>query len=187
MIAGRILYRTRQFWRALGANPAPEDLKRVRSVLNPGLMALFLRLSPAEQAHSISVFNKLVENGESHLELLQAALLHDVGKSRFPLRLWERVAIVLGKAAFPQRSHSWGSLPPEGWPPAAGWKILHGLRRPFVVARQHPNWGADMVTQAGGSSLTVTLIRRHQDTSRPESTLQEDQFLSKIQAIDDES
>jgi len=89
--------------------------------------------------------------GEEQPDLLAAALLHDVGKSDHPLHIWERVVIVLGKAFFPGQVRRWGQGEPTGW------------RRPFVVAEQHPAWGADMAAEAGASPTTATLIRHHQD------------------------
>ena len=110
-----------------------------------------------------------------------AALLHDVGKTRYPLRLWERVLIVLGRRMFPEKVKEWGSGDPEGW------------KRAFVIAQQHPDWGADLVEEAGGSPLTVAIIRRHQqelvgkNLSVEKTGDLEEQLISKLQRIDDES
>jgi hypothetical protein len=147
----RLFYRFRQFWDALTAFPDPEELAQARQVLSPPLMELFLRLQTHEQAHGLKVFHQLRQPGQFHPDLLVAALLHDVGKSRYPLYPWERVLIVLGKAFFPLKVKTWGQSEPTGW------------RRPFVIAEQHPNWGAEMALQAGASALTASLIRRHQD------------------------
>jgi len=183
-----LFYRIRQFWEALTALPAPEELARARQVLSPPLMELFLRLQAQEQVHSLKIFYLLSQPGQLHPDLLAAALLHDVGKSRYPLRLWERVLIVLGKALFPSKVKSWGRSRPRGW------------RRPFVISEQHPHWGAEMARHAGASALTASLIMRHQDSLEPaigESTsvnlpasnpvTLEDVFLRRLQQLDDES
>lgn len=189
----RALYRVRQFWHALVATPDPEELAQARHLLTPALMELFLRLQPSEQAHSLWVFRQLREAGETNPDLLAAALLHDVGKSRQPLRLWERAVIVLGKALFPEKNKDWGQAEPQGW------------KRPFVVAAQHSVWGAEMAAGAGATPMTVALIRRHQDSLQrssprkrvtesihPQQASQnpispEDQLLSRLQLLDDES
>lgn len=181
MNAERILYRTRQFWHAFGASPSREDLELVRSVLSPPLMELFSQLAPDEQAHSINVLKNLLDQGENHPDLAVAALLHDVGKVRCPLRLWERVVIVIGKALFPGRVEAWGAVPA-----GSGGR----LRRPFIVARQHPAWGAEMAARVGASPLAAALIRRHQDKGVKISSglnFQEDNLLLKLKAVDDES
>ncbi|MFP3854524.1 MAG: HD domain-containing protein, partial [Anaerolineales bacterium] len=83
--------------------------------------------------------------------LLAAALLHDVGKSRHPLRRWERVLIVLAQALFPAWAERIGHGEPRGW------------RRPFVIAEQHPRWGAEMVAEVGSSPKLIRLIAAHQN------------------------
>jgi hypothetical protein len=184
----RVFYRIGQFWEALTAFPAPEELARARQVLSPPLMELFLGLRMEDQAHSLKVFQRLCELGYLDADLLAAALLHDVGKSRYRLHLWERILIVLGKAFFPSKVKSWGQSQPRGW------------RRPFVIAEQHPHWGAEMAIQAGASSFTASLIRRHQDVleppngkqssvnlSDPKQVILEDAFLRSLQQLDDES
>jgi hypothetical protein len=123
----------------------------------------------------MDVYHKLVTQGETSPDLLVAALLHDVGKSRYPLHLWERVLIVLVKALFPTRAKRWGAGAPFGW------------RRPFVIAEQHPAWGAEMATRAGASPLTVELICKHQHPSPSESQSEVEALLQKLQAVDDES
>jgi putative nucleotidyltransferase with HDIG domain len=184
--AGRLrevctLYRVGQFWKALTAVSDPQDLALVRQVLPPQLMALFLSLQTSEQMHSLSVLDQLRQQGETNEDLWVAALLHDIGKTRYPLRLWERVIIVMGNTFFPRRAKAWGQAEPHGW------------KRPFVVAEQHAVWGAEMAASAGASSLAVKLIRRHQDLSKqplPDGSLLhsetlEDQLLYRLKVADD--
>jgi hypothetical protein len=177
----RIAYRARQFWHALTRAPDPNQLEQARQALSPELMALFQCLQASEQAHSLAILNHLHDQSINQEDLMVAALLHDVGKSRYPLRLWERILIVLGEALFPGQARKWGQGEPRGW------------RRAFVVAQQHPMWGAEMAAQAGATPLAVTLIRRHQEQLDPAvftqagpSTL-EDRLLLKLQVVDDES
>jgi hypothetical protein len=170
------MYRARQFWRALTAAPDAESLRRARSILSPELWVLFSSLRPSEQAHSLSVFRQLIEENETDADLLTAALLHDVGKSRYPLPLWERMAIVLGRNAFPEQARRWGRAKPSGW------------RRPFVIAEQHAGWGGEMAAQAGASEMVQSLIRRHQEIVMISSTASlEDRLLSRLQRFDNES
>jgi len=147
----RAAYRARQFLQALTARPGVEDLARARAVLGPDLYDLFLRLRPPEQVHALRVFRALRASGEVEPDLLAAGLLHDIGKSPLPLRLFDRVAVVLGQALLPVRARAWGAGDPSGW------------RRGFVVACRHAEWGATMVDQSGGSQRLVTLVREHQD------------------------
>lgn len=170
-----ISYRARQFFQALNAGPSPVELDQARAILSPELMHLFLRMGASDQAHSIQVMQKLREDSNSHPELLSAALLHDVGKCLYPLHVWERVMIVLAKAFFPEQARRWGSGEAHGW------------KRAFVVAEQHPAWGAELAEQAGASPITIQLIRRHQE---PRPTFPRglgDHSLGSIQEIKSES
>lgn len=144
--------RVRQFWAAVSTHALnPESILPARQVLNDAQMALFLRLQPSEQAHALGVLQTLQKKGETHPDLLTAALLHDVGKIQVPLRVWERVLIVLAKSLAPQKAHTWGNSKPGSW------------KRAFVVARQHPSWGATLAAQAGTTELARRLIQYHQE------------------------
>ena len=168
-----ILYRPRQFLLALRVDPLTEnELAPASAVLNSKQMNLFTRLQPSEQLHAIRVLETLIGQGETHPDLLTAALLHDVGKSRVPLRLWERIFIVLAKMFLPNQVKKWGSGSPYGW------------RRPFVVAEQHPAWGAEMAADADVSPLTRLLIQKHQDDFTSELDTLEMDLLATLRAAD---
>jgi hypothetical protein len=173
----RALYRFRQFWLNLSSRPEAAQLEQAQAVLSPQELALFACLQPSEQAHSLHLFQELQRCSQNHPHLLTAALLHDAGKIRYPLALWERVLIVLTKAINPRLAHTWG----EEAPPPLGW------RKAFVVARQHAAWGAELAAQAGSSAMTVALIRRHQDIHLNDSTDEESQLLTWLQAYDNEN
>ena len=178
MSLGRVLYRVRQFFHTVWADVHPEELEHARSVLTPVQMALFASMQPSEQAHALNVYRQLVAQGETSPDLLVAALLHDVGKSVSPLRIWERVLIVLARLVFPVRSRHWGTPLPD----RAGYRFW---KRAFVVAEQHPAWGAALAAQAGASPRTATLIRLHQDPPSPSVDAEVKRLLIKLQAVDD--
>jgi hypothetical protein len=166
------------------ASPTPADLELVRKTLTPAQAGLFSQLQPSEQAHAVRVLRAVQENchrqGLELPEYLQVSdLLHDIGKACYPLRIWERVMIVLGGAIFPNATTRWGERSPRGW------------ARPFVVAAQHPAWGAEMAAGQGTSSRAVALIRRHQDPLPSQVSNkdmnEEDQLLAILQAVDGES
>jgi hypothetical protein len=185
MKVARIPYRVRQFWRAARLQPSFRDLNLAQTNLTPAQMELFSRMQPAEQAHSLHVARALIERGETDPDLLKAALLHDVGKICHPLKLWERAWIVLGKAFSPGLARKWGATPQDG-------AAISFLRRPFIVADQHPDWGAGLALQAGVPALTAELIRKHQirPQANPAQTglpPAQDRLLGLLQSVDDES
>ena len=144
-------HRVRQTWRALFTRPAADDLRAARQVLGPALWSLFRAQSRADQAHALAVWCAVRAAGAPRW-LQQAALLHDVGKSRVRLRLVHRVLAVLGRACCPERARGpWAQGPPRGW------------RIAFVVAEHHPAWGAALVQAAGADARVVALVAHHQD------------------------
>jgi hypothetical protein len=166
----RLTYRSRQFWHALRSPAKRVETDALLARLSPEQIILFRRMHPSEQAHAYEVLKRLLALGHHDPDLLTAALLHDVGKVRSPLSLFDRALAVLGKHFFPDAARRWG----EG--------RQRGLRRPFVVAAQHPAWGADLAAAAGVSPRVCDLIRRHQDSSDGNDSL-----LAALQSVDEES
>ncbi len=152
---------------------APAERVEMRQVLAPALAALFERMSPGEQRHSLAVLRAVRAAGGPVLPagLLQAALLHDVGKTRAPIGLMGRVFVVLAGKLLPNHSRRWGQGQPHGW------------RRPFVTAARHPEWGADLCAQAGADPLAVRLVGRHQEPA-PQDEAPEDHWLRLLQRAD---
>jgi hypothetical protein len=189
MKPARVFYRVRQLWHAAQAHLAAQDYQFVERFLTPQQRALFSQMQPAEQVHSLQVARELLELGGDNPDLLVAALLHDVGKISQPLQLWERIWIVLGEVLFPVLAHKWGTTSYNSGPASF-------LRWPFVMAERHPQWGAELVLQAGASPLTADLIRRHhmrlaavprQPPIFRSSPAAADQLLGLLQSVDDES
>ena len=172
-----MMYRVRQFWAAVRNHPLDQaDLTPAKRILTEEQMALFSRLQPSEQAHGLHVLQTLRNTGESHPDLLTAALLHDIGKIKYPLQVWERVIIVLCKRLAPRKLVAWGNSTPGGW------------KRPFVVAVQHPKWGAILAAQAGTNELATRLIKNHQkDLSRCELEAHEKHLLGLLQEADNQN
>lgn len=138
--------------RALFAFAQPLDLTLARTYLADDLLALLRRIKRSEQIHSLRVLRDLLAEGPVGGDLGVAALLHDVGKSRYPLAVWQKTAAVLVRAFLPRLFDRFSRGDPRRL-----------LERPFVVAAQHPAWGAELADAAGASSGAVWLIAHHQD------------------------
>ena len=168
-----ISYRAGQFLHLLTAKRKRDQRRFVYEILEPSLAALFFRMSDPDQSHSIRVFQTLVDKGEENSDLLMAALLHDVGKFPNPLRAWERSLVVVTNRMLPNQVLKWGQGEMRGW------------RKPFVVALQHPEWGAALVQQAGGSETLVILIRYHQEHASPNIRKDVRELLERLQTADE--
>lgn len=147
----------------------------IGGVLRPAELALFRRFSLSDQWHSYRVMVTLRESGRDNPDLLVAALLHDIGKTKMALHWWERVIVVLGGVLWPGRSKIWGLGQAKGW------------RRAFVIKANHPAWGAAMAAAVGCSPLTVELIAGHQTPIAKDDPGRVATLLRYLQAADDES
>jgi hypothetical protein len=143
--------RLRQGLLALTAGFRPVDEAAVRKVLDERLIVLFHRMTRSEQQHAVRVMKRLQAAGHDEPDLLVAALLHDVGKSRYGLNLFERTAVVLVGKLLPRRAGEWSTGQPRGW------------RRAFVIRERHPAWSAEDMAAAGASAQACWLARWHQD------------------------
>jgi hypothetical protein len=142
----RILYRTRQFTRALWGSTTPPDLGSSAGLLGPSQHALFRTMAPVDQEHCLRVVAALAEHGDASPDLLRAALVHDAGKSTARIAVWERVAHVLMLRFSPALIGRIGS--PHGG-------LGHGL---YVLAH-HAEIGARLAAAAGFSPAVVALVR----------------------------
>jgi hypothetical protein len=171
-------YRVWQFWNALVSQPDQQDYSVVERILPAELKALFYQMSKAEQAHSIRVCKTLIADGENEIDLLAAALLHDIGKTLYPLKLWERIWIVLWKERNGERERGscrvpWDEINQYPW-----W------RRAMIVADNHAEWGAQLLKQYPVSSRLIWLVQYHQEYPQDRNNEKEKYLLEKLRRVD---
>lgn len=184
-----VWYRSWQFFTALGAKThAPlttTDRQWLDSILTtPAQRDLFFGMSANDQRHGLAVARTLQQAGQVELALLQAGLLHDVGKS-LGQPIIHRVLIVLLTACWPTLLIRLSTAPPL---------VDHSVgrrgfscwwwRRPFVIHAQHPAIGASWAAAAGCEPLAGRLIARHQDRVTVIWNI-EDRLLLWLQWADD--
>ncbi|HID84801.1 MAG TPA: hypothetical protein EYP54_06835 [Anaerolineales bacterium] len=162
-------YRAWQVLVTLHSKPDTEGLAAAREALPPALWGLFRALPLNEQAHGLRVW-RAVGGPAAPPEVQMAALLHDAGKALTHIALWERIVAVLGRALTPRLARRLARGAPRG------------LRRPFVIAAQHPAWSAALAQAAGAPPEAVRLIARHQTPPQAD-----DFWLQRLQAADDRS
>ncbi len=172
----RLIYRVWQFRQSFNPSLSQNDWDRIRLYLSPVEIVLFTKLPVSDQNHSFRVFKSLLDVGENDQDLIKAALLHDIGKGLHPLRRWERVLAVLVGGLSRELALVWGRDEPVGF------------KRPLVIIRQHPNWGAELALGAGCSEDVVWLIQNHENYKLPESTSQRKlELLKKLQIVDNQN
>ncbi len=167
-------YRIRQGLQAIFAFAQPVELPLAAQYLTPELLALFSQMRHSEQLHSLNVLRDVLANGITPRDLAIAALLHDVGKSRYPLRTWQKTLAVMVRKLAPSLFERWSK-----GNPANMWM------RPFVVYVKHPNWSAEMIAAAGASESAIWLVAHHQE---PASRWQDHALaylLRQLQQADD--
>lgn len=143
-----MIYRIRQFWQALLPKISSQELQWAFDILPAPTIPLFLGQSLTEQRHALDVTLDLWSAELNNHNLLIAALLHDCGKSKNPLKVWERIYIVLLQRA-----------------PRKTWDFLLGsypfLSSPLRTAQDHPKWGAELALNYGLDVEIVELIQHH--------------------------
>ncbi len=129
------------------------DYDAVARALTLSQVALFKRLQRAEQLHSLRVLRAvLAQDTVTPPALAVAALLHDIGKVRYPVGLIGKMLPVLVKRISPRLVRRLSDGNPE-----------NRFIRPFVVYLHHPAWSSELITKDGGSPDAAWLAAHHAD------------------------
>ncbi len=165
----RPAYRLRQFLAALEPSKEAAVSEDLQAYLDSRQEELFQRMAHSERRHALAVLNHCRSHGRVPLELAQAALLHDIGKTQAPIALWQRVALVVLRPLSPG--------------------LLYRLAQRqggLHVLLCHAQIGAKMAETVGLHPVACTLIREHH--ARPESAVlsaEERTLLAALQAADE--
>lgn len=157
----QLFLRSRQLARSLKAQPLTQaEQTEIRAILLPGQAELFFGLPKYEQRHALNVCRTLQKAGyAADSELLQAALLHDIGK-RDPhtgrtIPVWGKVAnVALSKVFGRQIISRLAKEQPSSW------------RYIFWLQLTHEKRSAKLTQAAGSSKRVVALVGGCQSLER---------------------
>ncbi len=169
------LQRIQQGVRALFSFTQEVDYALASRYLDEEQLALFRQLARSEQLHSLNVLRAVLGQApETPHDLAVAALLHDIGKTRYRMALWERTAVVLLRKLAPALYESWS---------APG--TLDDWRAPFGVYRYHPQWGAELLQATTISPRALWLVQHHQEDAAQWRAHPHHTLLLRLQKADD--
>lgn len=161
----------KRFFGQFRAKLTPADRELIDAYLNETGKFLFFQMSRVDQKHSVTVAHAVIAEVGDQREidlttLVQAALLHDIGKVDGEMNGVNRVVAGFVRRVFPALRDKCGRSYRSGW-----WNVRYGL----YVDRVHPLRGSYMAKVLGIEDSVVELIRHHHDPPRegqaPELTI----------------
>lgn len=169
------LQRVQQGIRALLAFATPLDAHLAQQHLSQAELIAFQQMSRAEQLHSLNVLRDVLAQADvTPNALAVVALLHDVGKSRYHLAVWQKTIAVLVKAFIPRLSNHLSRD-----------ETLNFWRAPFTVRTYHPKWSAEILRDCQSDAVAIWLAEHHQDIADLHSEHPNFQLLCRLQEADD--
>ncbi len=150
-----IRQRARQFFDH-DVEPGPADRALAAHYLDPMLVELFFAQESRDVVHAANTARWLLDRGHDNRDLIQAALLHDIGKGAQRRR--DRVAHVVANVARVGRYVADPGSPVE-------------MRRALARARGHAHAGAAMLAERGVDAHVVELVKMHHEGAREDGML----------------
>jgi len=167
--------RIQQGIRALLAFATPVELDLAQAHLSPAEFEAFQQMARAEQLHSLNVLRDVLAQDEiTPHALAVVALLHDVGKSRYHLAVWQKTIAVLLKRFLPNTAQR-----------IAQSENLTFWNAPFVVREQHPKWSAEILRDCGSDEVAIWLAEHHQESPEIHINHPHHALLCRLQIADD--
>ncbi|MEQ8672974.1 MAG: hypothetical protein RLP44_31135 [Aggregatilineales bacterium] len=167
--------RIRQGLRALFAFSQDADLQLAETYLNDAQLELFKQMKHGEQLHSLNVLRDVLAQAEdTPRDLAIAALLHDSGKIRYPLAIWQKTLAVLMRAGSISLYRRMSTGDPR-----------NPFKRACVVAERHPVWSSELVMKTNASERTLWLVTHHADSLTQWDSHPHSKLLKRLKDADD--
>lgn len=167
--------RIRQGIRALLAFAHTVDDSLAEHYLTDREMMLFKQMARSEQVHSLNVLRSvLAQEAATPHDLAVVALLHDVGKSRRKMAVWQKTISVLVEKILPRIN---ARLTQED--------KLTFWNAPFIVRCWHPKWSAELLAEVESSETVIWLAGHHADSANQWQEHPYYPLLLRLQQADD--
>lgn len=167
--------RIQQGIRALLAFSQPVDYDLAAQYLSDSQLAAFKQMSRSEQLHSLNVLRSVLTGAnQTPQDLAIVALMHDVGKSRYHLAVWQKTLAVLVRKFAPALFRRWRTN-----------ETLTLWRAPYIVATFHPKWSAEILRETGANECVIWLAEHHQDDADQWREHPHYELLIRLQQADD--
>lgn len=137
------------------------DQSFVKEYLDDAGLFLFNQMSVVDQRHAVRVARFIIkeasfQRGIDLQSLVQAALLHDLGKIKGEISRFHRIGVGLFRRLTPNLRQSWASKDRKS-----------AFKYALYVDLVHPIRGAYMAESFGLDPRVVSLIRRHHSPKDP--------------------
>lgn len=90
-----MIKRIRQFLLCIFSSLGSQDLEYIDKKLDNNIKYIFLKLSKYEKKHSILVARAVEKQFKNDPDLVKAALLHDIGKTKYHINIIQKSLLVL--------------------------------------------------------------------------------------------
>ena len=167
--------RFQQGLRALLAFSMPIDDDLAAQYLSSEQFTMFKKMARSEQLHSLNVLRDVLQQAKTtpH-DLTVAALLHDIGKTRYRLMIWQKTLAVLVRQFFPSLDRHLRQQ-----------KKMTFWRAPFIMRYHHPAWSAELLAKVDASECTIWLAAQHQTPIAALADHPHVELLKRLQIADE--